>query len=1099
MKQLYLMYSMVLLLLTAGAIAQNNVLYASSASAAHKNVNHSTYPPTIVTGKITDENGAAFPGVYVVLKGTSIGTTTDVDGKYSIEIADENSVLIFSFVGYAVEEITVAGRTVIDIKLTPDITSLSEVVVTALGIKKESKKLGYSVTSVRTDELITNRTTNVMESLEGKVAGLNITPPASGAGSSMQIRLRGQAAFAAPGVSNSPLIVINGLPLDQDARGANGRGEMEQRDRGDNLQSINPDDIESMTILKGATAAALYGARAANGAVIITTKSGSKNQGIGVEFTSSYTTSHALNFMDEIVQTEYGQGTGGNKFTTVGDIQTAGHFAWGARLDGTDVINFDGVMRPYSAHPYQLFDFLKTGRNFTNTIGLSGGGTNGSFRASFSNTDATGIYPRNEYKKRIFNVGLNHNITQKLKFQLNINYADEDNINPPPIGTQGDGAVNFFNRLPISVPIEAYREHAIDPATGAEWKTSGFLGTVNNPYVPIQKGQFFNDSRNRLLGTTTLRYDLTEWLYAQGRFNYNRGNNFVEWNQLNGSGATTTIDATGYYRGRYDIEETVSTETNADFLVGVSKELSNFSIDASFGGNTWRTEWKRNAQFSRLFVAPDLYSMKNGTAFGTGDAGFQPYQYNQTRINSLYAMAEFGFKGLLFVNLTGRQDWFSVLNPDKNSIFYPSVSGSFIFSELLADQTWLSYGKLRASWARVGSINGVNPYEGFLTYSINPAFNSQTSGGVSGATNAANVPNPDLQPFTVTEKELGIEMRLFNNKVLLDVGVFDKVTTDQILNLVISSTSGFNNYKQNAASLQNRGLETLIELTPFETKNFKWTTSWNNAYLATKVLDVGNESGTILLLNFNSTGNEFLGELRYTEGLAMNQLYTRTYKRNDSGQILVTDAGRMIRTDNTTPGAEKTDGYLPVGSSIPKHVGGWNNTFTYGNLSLGIHMDYKFGGTVISSTLLNMTRQGHSKMSLEGRREGEDGLIIDGVYASSGETNVSIIPVTALQGHYTEYRTHQIGDPFTFKSDFIKLRNISLSYNFTNAVKKMSSMKFVKGLTLSASCRNVAILYKDLPGLDPEAVQSSGDFRAGYENSSLPTTRNYNVSLNVRF
>jgi hypothetical protein len=333
--------------------------------------------------------------------------------------------------------------------------------------------------------------------------------------------------------------------------------------------------------------------------------------------------------------------------------------------------------------------------------------------------------------------------------------------------------------------------------------------------------------------------------------------------------------------------------------------------------------------------------------------------------------------------------------------------------------------------------------------------------------------------------------------VLFDIAAFDKVTTDQILDVTISNTSGYNNSKQNKASLQNRGLETLIEVTPFETHNFSWTTSWNNAYLSTEVLDVGNDSGTILVLYFNGTGNEFLGELRYTEGMAMNQLYTRTYRRNDSGEIVVNDQGRLLATNGSTPGAEKTNGFLPVGTSIPKHVGGWNNTITFKNLSLGIHIDYKFGGTVLSSTHLNMLRQGHSKLSLDGRREGENGLIFPAVYESSGETNTTA--VTNLQSFYADYRNLQIGDPFTFKSDFVKLRNISISYNFTNAIRNVPALSFVKGLTLTAACRNVAILYKDFDGLDPEAVQSSGDFRAGYENSSLPTTRNFNFTLNARF
>jgi TonB-linked SusC/RagA family outer membrane protein len=1032
-----------------------------------------------VTGKVTDAEGKSLSNVSVTIKGTNTGTSTDASGQYSIN-AGARAVLIFSSVGFATLEVGVSNRSAVNVVLTTIDKNMEVVVVTALGIKKESKRLGYSTTSVKTDELITNRTTNVMESLEGKISGVNITPPAAGAGASNQIRLRGQVGFA--GADNSPLIVINGLPLDQGARFADGGGQ--QRDRGDNLSNINPDDIESMTVLKGAAAAAIYGSRAARGAIIITTKSGQKNQGIGVEFTTSYTTSQALNFMDEIVQTEYGQGQGGTKFTTVGQIQAGGHFGWGARLDGQPTINFDGEMRPYSANPYQLFDFLQTGTNLTNTLALSGGNANGGFRASISTTDAKGIVPSNKYKRRIFNVGINYNITKKLKFQMNVNYADEDYINPPQIGTQGDGAVNFFNRMPISTPIEAYRDHAIN-AAGAEWKTSGFLGTVNNPYYTLQKGQKYKEDRNRLLGTATLRYDITSWLYAQGRFNYDRSNNFAEWNTLNGSGAEVLTNNDGTYRGSYNISEATTTDINADFLIGGSKEFKKFSVDASFGGNTLRSEFRNPSQTVTNFSGPDLYSIPNGTV------KTQALGYNKSRINSLYGIAEVGYNGLIYLNFTGRNDWFSVLNPDYNSKFYSSVSGSFIFSQLLKNIKWLSYGKLRASWAEVGSIAGVGPYEGLLTYTYNASpYNNQTLGSVNGN----NVPNPLLAPFKVTEKEIGLELRLLNNRLLLDVAAFDKVTKEQIVDVVLSAASGYTGFKQNVASLKNSGLETLIEYKAVQTKNFSWTTSWNNAYLKTKVLDVGTPSGTRLLLYFNGTGNEFLGEIRYTEGLAMNQLYTRTYRRNANGEIVVGNNGRLLESQ----GGPVNNGFVPVGSSIPKFTGGWNNTVTYKNFSLGIHIDYKFGGTVLSSTLLNMTRQGHSKLSLEGR---EGGLVFPAVYESSGLPNTTAITVAGngLQTFYTDYRNLQIGDPFTFKSDFIKLRNISLTYNFSNLIKKVPVLKYTKGLTMSASCRNVAILYKDLPGLDPEAIQSSGDVRAGYENSSLPTTRNFNLTLNVKF
>lgn len=1040
-----------------------------------------------VRGTVSDAEGKKLSFVTVSVKETNVGVTTNAEGNFSIAAASD-AVLIFSSVGYIEQEVAVNGRTSLTIVMVSTSQDLTEVVVTALGVRRQAKKLGYSATSVNPDEMVKNRTTNVMESLEGRVAGLNITPPAAGAGASNQIRLRGQVGFA--GATNSPLIVINGLPMDQGTRNAEGAGQ--QRDRGDNLANINPDDIETMTVLKGAAAAALYGSRAAAGAIIITTKSGSKNSGIGVDFTSSYTASKALNFMDEIVQTEYGQGQGGVKFTTAGQIQGNGQFGWGAKLDGQPTINFDGEMRPYSAYPYQLFDYLETGTNFTNTLGLSGGGANGSFRASLSTTNAKGIVPSNEYKRRIFNVGINQTVAKRLRLQLNVNYADEDYINPPQIGTQGDGAVNFFNRMPISVPIEAYREHAKDPVTQAEWRTNGFQGTVNNPYFALQNGQKYKEDRNRLLGTATLRWDITPWLYAQGRFNYDRGTNFTESFALNGTGSNTIIATTTptvTYRGNYNVSQTTTTDINADFLIGTSKQFGKFSVDASFGGNTQRSEFRNMTQSATNFTVPNLYSYRNGTVKGAGDG----YNYSQQRVNSLYGWAELGYNGLIFINATARNDWFSILNPDYNSKFYPSVSGSFVFSELLKNLSWLSFGKIRASWAQVGSVALVNPYDGLLTYGLGAnLFNSQTLASISGS----GAPNPLLQPFTVTEKEIGLETRLFKNRLLLDIAVFDKVTTDQIIDVNLSSASGYATSKQNKASLKNSGLETLVEYRVIQNRNFGWTTSWNNAYLKTKVLDAGNPSGTILLLYFNGTGNEFLGEIRYTEGLGMNQLYTRTYRRNAKGEILVGNNGFPLPSNTNPPGI--TGGFNPVGSAIPDFTGGWNNTITYKNLSLGIHIDYKFGGTVLTSTLLNMTRQGHSKLSLTGR---EGGYVFPGVNVNTGLPNTVVVSVAGngLQNLWTGYRNDQIGDPFTFKSDFVKLRNISVAYNLTNTIQKVALLKFVKGLVLSASCRNVAILYKDLPGLDPEAIQSSGDIRAGYENSSLPTTRNYNITLNVKF
>jgi TonB-linked SusC/RagA family outer membrane protein len=1030
-----------------------------------------------ITGRVTKTtDNTPLAGVTVLIKGTTTGITTDINGRYSIPVPNNEAILLFSFIGLTQKEVPVGTQTTIDVALEEAVKQMNEVVVTALGIKRESKSLGYSATSVTTDELLTNKSANMMSSLEGKVAGLNITLPASGVGGSSQIRLRGQAAFT--GANNAPLIVINGLPMDQGARSADGST---QRDLGDNMSNVNPDDIESMTVLKGATAAAIYGSRAANGAIIITTKSGQKNQGIGVEYSTSYTMQKPLDFFN--FQKVYGEGIGGNKPTSQADAAGNGQFSWGAKLDGSDVYLFDGSVVPYSFQPHRVGDYFQLGKISTNTVAMSGGNANGSFRASFSNTTGSGIEPSNEYKKNTFNVGVNYDITKRLKFTTNINYTKEDYINPPQIGQQGAGSMNFLTRLSQSIPLVNLRANNTNPATGTETVTSGFQGTILNPYYAMSAGGSFIDTRDRFLGTSTIRYDFTDWLYAQGRYNYDYAIDFTETKTPGGIGTSIPTNSDGTFKGSYNVGEGWGTNVNADFLVGVSKKINKFSVNASFGGNTFRVKNHTFNENASNLTVRDLFSISNGVTKAP------TYGFSQLRVNSLYGLAELGYNSMFYLNFTGRTDWFSVLNPKYNSKFYPSVSGSFVFSELLKDQKWLSYGKLRGSWAQVGSSNGVNAYDGLLTYSIGAnQFNGQTLASITNT----SAPNPALQPFTVTEKELGLEARLFDNRLHFDVGYFNKITTNQIMSVQLSDASGYSTSNQNLGSLKNSGVELLIEYTPIETKNFSWTTAWNTTYLKTEVLSVGkNPDGTpikdLLVIYYNGTGNEFLGELHYTVGMAMNQLYTKTYLRNDKGQILVQDNGRLLASPTS----------VPVGSSIPKHTGGWNNTVTYKKFTLGVFIDYKLGGTVLSSTYLNMTRQGFSDLSLQGRRDGENGLVFPGVYQSSGLPNTTA--VTNLQGFYGDYRNLQIGDPFTFKSDFVKLRSISLSYDLTSTLNKVNFLGFVKGLTITASCRNVAILYKDLPNLDPEAIQSSGDTRTGYENSSLLTTRDFMFALNVKF
>nr|WP_294794591.1 SusC/RagA family TonB-linked outer membrane protein [uncultured Mucilaginibacter sp.] len=1049
-------------------------------------------PAKTITGTVKDDKGETLVGVTITEQGTQNATTTDANGKYSISVAGDNSVLVFAYLGYETQSQTVGARTAINVTMATRSSALEEVVVTALGIKRESKKLGYAATTVKVDEISQNRTTNVMSSLEGKVAGLNISPPAAGPGSSTRIRLRGQAAFN--GATNSPLIVVNGLPMDQGEQSVNPGNTT---DRGDALQQINQDDIETFTVLKGSTAAALYGSRAANGAVIITTKSGAKNTKFGVEFTSNFGADQVLDY--NRFQMEYGNGVwdatklSGRKPLNQGESITYGGQTWGAKYDGSEVTFFDGSKGPYSPNPHRITEYYRTGTSFTNTVALSGGNATTSFRLSYSNQDANGISPVNDYHKKIANLGLNSKITDKLTLTFNLNYTNEVNNNPPQVGFQGAGAPNFYYRMSPAIPNRLFRDSAVDPNTGSERVTSAFQTTLLNPYFSNPR-QFLVRKADRFLSTTTARYDFFKFLYLQGRvaFDYNSALN--EGNNPHGVGASNLLQGgTGpAYGGGYNVGTNWQRNMNYDFLLGTNNQkFGDFSAELTLGGNIRDDRGSGvRASTNNGLIVKDLYSIENGVQKNVN------YDFNRQQVNSLYGVADFGYKNFLYLTITDRVDWFSVLTPPtfilanpNNRVNYPSVSGSFVFSELLPNVKWLNYGKIRASYARTGSAAGINNFAGQLTYSLDA--NPFTANGYSYTLGnySTNFPNPFVTPFDVVEKEIGLEVRTLNSRLNFDIAVYHKGTDNQILNAPLSSSTGFTSRPINLGRLQNKGIELLVEGTPIKTSAFTWTTSVNSAYNESRVLQLAAGATEQVVNAFNANGNEFLGKLSYRVGMAMNQLQSPTYRRDANGNILVGADGRLLaEVDSKNVAVDHT-----FGQADPKWTGGWNNTFRYKKVSLLVHIDYKFGGKVFSSTALNGLRQGLTQASLVGREGGvKFPALIQGTGANNADRAVGVAPSV----FYTDYRGLQIADPFVFASDFVKLRNITLSYDFSDLVR---NVKAIKGLTLSASCRNVAILHKAIPDVDPESMASTGDSRLGYEQSALPTTRTWGLNLNVKF
>ncbi len=1021
-----------------------------------------------ITGRvISGKDQQPIPGVNILVRNTQLGTTTDGDGNFTINLApsrnNESTILVFSAIGFAGQEVTVGNQSQLNITLQEGDQNLSEVIVTALGIKKDSKKLGYATASVNTEQITTNRTVNLGTGLQGKLSGVNVSPAATGAAGTAKIRIRGQSSFKG---DNSPLIIVNGIPINNsnfgsrrgDSEGQTTRGE-NFSDGGDGLLSINPDDIEQMTVLKGATAAALYGFRAKDGAVIITTKTGTKRQGIGVEINSNYTTDRVVDETD--FQYEYGQGENGVRPTDLASAQSTGIFSFGEKFDGRPTIQFDGVQRPYSPVRNHIRDFYETGTTFTNTVALSGGSDKGGFHLSFSNLDNKGVVPNSSFKKRSLNLGLNYNLTSKLILSTNINYSNEYIKNPAQVGIQGMNANAAIYTLANSIELDVLRDNRKD-VNGNELATSRFTPR-NNPYWSTLD-RFENIKRDRILGNVSLRYNLTDWLYVQGRLGmdyYTRNN---DYNGPTGSRHYSPVP-TGF-NGFYYQDVQKFRETNLDFLVGATRKFGDFGIDVTLGGNQlYQTSENNNVLVNNFFIR-DLYTVMNGQIKDP------QFYFSEKKVNSFYGAAEFSFRDYLFVNVTGRNDWFSTLNPESNSYLYPSVSGSFVFSQAAQLPNWLSYGKIRGAYAEVGG--DTDPYQNNLYYNL--LANTFVDGQPLAQIGTGTSPNPNLRPLKVKELEFGLELKFFQNRIGFDAAVYRKNTIDEILNVQISNASGYDFTKVNVGKLRNEGIELLLTGTILQGRGLGWESSFNVAFNRSEVVELANGQTALTV----ATQPDFAGIITHEVGKPMASLQGRGYARTATGQRVFQANGRPA-FDNTI----KT-----WGSAVPTYWGGWTNTFSFKGIRVSGLIDFKGGHKLISSTNYNLWRHGLHKGSLPGR---DGGVLGDGVRAD-GSPNAT--RVANAQLFYGDIRSigHFV-EEFVYDASFIKLRQLTIGYDFSKLLKRSS----LRGLTLSGVVNNVAVLRKFTPNIDPEQIGGASDNLAGIESGALPLTRSMGFNLNLKF
>ncbi|MCE7063702.1 SusC/RagA family TonB-linked outer membrane protein [Dyadobacter sp. CY326] len=1037
-------------------VVQDRIILKRETAAATEPTGIKTAPKRNVSGTVTDETGVGLPGVSVLVKGSQSGTSSDAEGKYKLDIPDEeigSAVLIFSFVGYTSQEVPVGTQAEISVKLAPEAKALNEVVVTALGISREKKALAYAVTEVKGSEFTQARENNVANALTGKIAGVNATGMATGPGGSSRIIIRGNGSLSG---NNQPLYVINGMPMDNSIPGGGNAsdGNGNNTDRGDGIGGINPDDIESISVLKGGPAAALYGARASNGVILITTKKGRAQKGIGVEVNSNFTTENLAIIPDW--QYEYGQGVDGVKPLTQTQAKSSGRLSYGAKMDGSQVIQFDGQMRPYSPQKDNLKNFYRTGTNYINSISFIGGNETVNFRFGLNNTKANSIVPNSDFTRRIANLNVNAFLGKKLSIETVVQYNIEDGHNRPKVG-YADYNPHWATHLVANTVDIRSLSPGYDAVTGkeVEWNP---VPAAPNPYFVINK--FKNDDRkNRFLGQANIRYDILDNLFIKGSVSqdyYNFNYEFV-------------VPTANAYEplGRYEARKTASSETNGMLTLNYN---TSFFEDLSFsvlaGGNTQRSVYDETIFRGTEYTIPNFYSFTNLATSTTTP------NYSKSGINSLFGSVDLGYKGLAYLTMSGRQDWFSVLNTASNSIFYPAIGGTLILSEAFNLPQAVSFAKLRGSWAQVGGAN-VAAYQIYQSYNM-------AQGGHNGRPvqqlSSSLVPNPDLRPLTSTTYEAGLEARFLNNKLGLDVTLYNRKTTDDIVQSNIAASSGYTQALLNVGELSNKGIELLVTATPVKSSKFGWDISYNMAYNKSRIVKLAD--GLPSLTVGDGVGG---GTIRNVKDGTYGEVWGYKKLTNADGQTVF----------NTASGYAVRGNIERLGNGIPPLTMGITNNFTYKNFSLNILIDGKFGSIVYSNMYQYAYRFGLPKETLPGR---DEGLTVTGV-TPEGAPFSKTWKKEEIDTYYDNDKNYT--SIFTFDNDFIKLRQVILSYNLP--VNKVSFLK-LQSASVSLVGRNLALLYKDKRNkyFDPESSYTNGNAQ-GLEAFGVPRTRSMGVNLTVKF